>query len=69
MSSAGAQCNHIIHVATQAPYALTVASVCFIFFLIAGFVQSYIITVIGIAAMVGVIFLMKKMQDAGKLPF
>ena len=69
MSSAGAQCSHVSHVSTQAPYALTVAGVCLIFFLIAGFWQSYIVTVIGIAAMVGVIFLMRKLQDAGKLPF
>jgi Na+/H+ antiporter NhaC len=69
MSSAGAQCNHIAHVSTQAPYAITVACVCFVFFLIAGFWQSYLVTVIGIAAMVGVIFAMKKLQDAGKLPF
>ena len=69
MSSAGAQCNHIAHVSTQAPYAITVACVCFVFFIIAGFWQSYLVTLIGIAAMVGVIFLMKKLQDAGKLPF
>ena len=69
MSSAGAQCSHVFHVSTQAPYALTVAAVCFVFFLIAGFWQSYIVTVIGIAAMVGVIYGMKKLSDAGKLPF
>lgn len=38
MSSAGAQCNHISHVRTQLPYALTVAAVSFIAFLFAGFV-------------------------------
>ena len=69
MSSAGAQCSHVAHVSTQAPYAITAAAVSLVFFLIAGFWQSYIVTVIGIAAMVGVIFVMKKMQDAGKLPF
>lgn len=40
MSSAGAQCNHISHVRTQLPYALTVAFVSFISFLFAGFVQN-----------------------------
>ena len=69
MSSAGAQCSHVNHVSTQAPYAIFVAFMSFIFFIIAGFWQSYLVTVIGIAAMVGVLFLMKKLQDAGKLPF
>ena len=69
MSSAGAQCSHVNHVATQMPYAILVAAVSFVFFLIAGFWQSYIVTIVGIAAMVGVLFLMKKLQDAGKLPF
>jgi Na+/H+ antiporter NhaC len=36
LSSTGAGCNHIDHVATQIPYALTVASVCFAGYLIAG---------------------------------
>jgi Na+/H+ antiporter NhaC len=38
LSSTGAQCNHIDHVSTQIPYALTVAAVCFIGYIIAGFV-------------------------------
>jgi Na+/H+ antiporter NhaC len=37
LSSTGAQCNHIEHVATQIPYALTVAVVCFFGYIIAGF--------------------------------
>ena len=36
LSSTGAQCDHIAHVATQIPYALTVAAVCFVGYLIAG---------------------------------
>jgi Na+/H+ antiporter NhaC len=38
LSSTGARCNHIDHVATQLPYALTVASVCFVGYILAGFV-------------------------------
>jgi Na+/H+ antiporter NhaC len=38
LSSTGAQCNHIEHVATQIPYALTVAIVCFVGYIVAGFV-------------------------------
>ncbi len=67
MSSAGAECSHVIHVSTQAPYALTVAAVCFVFFLIVGFWQSYIVTVIGIAAMFGVMMIVKALQESGKL--
>ena len=69
MSSAGAQCSHVVHVSTQIPYAALVALMAFVFYVIAGFWQSYIVTVIGMAAMVGVIFGMKKLQDAGKLGF
>ncbi len=37
LSSTGARCNHIAHVSTQIPYAITVAVVCFIGYIIAGF--------------------------------
>ncbi len=40
MSSAGAMCNHINHVSTQLPYALTVAAVSFVGYIIAGFIRS-----------------------------
>ena len=40
MASAGADCNHIAHVSTQLPYALTVAGVSFLGYLLAGFVQT-----------------------------
>ena len=43
MASAGAQCNHINHVSTQLPYALTVAAVSFVSYIIAGFVQNWLI--------------------------
>ena len=39
MASAGAQCNHINHVNTQLPYAITVAAVSFVSYIIAGFVK------------------------------
>ena len=60
MSSAGAQCNHINHVSTQLPYAITVAGVSFVSFIIAGFVQSwYIALPVGIALMIGTLFVLK----------
>ena len=40
LSSAGAECNHLRHVATQLPYATTVAAVCLIGYLMAGFTAS-----------------------------
>ena len=43
MSSAGAQSNHINHVSTQMQYAMPVAIVCIVGYLIAGIVQNWII--------------------------
>ncbi|MBQ8005676.1 MAG: Na+/H+ antiporter NhaC family protein [Clostridia bacterium] len=43
MASAGAQCNHIEHVQTQLPYAITVAAVSFVSFIIAGLVKNIFI--------------------------
>lgn len=40
MASAGAQCKHVNHVASQLPYALTVASISCLTFIIAGLTQS-----------------------------
>ena len=44
MASTGAQCNHLYHVTTQIPYALVVASACFIGYLVAGFTQNVLLT-------------------------
>ncbi len=61
MASAGAQCNHVNHVSTQLPYALTVAVVSFITYIIAGFTQSvYISLPIGIVLMLLTIFTLYK---------
>ena len=59
MASAGSQSNHINHVSTQLPYALTVAGVSFVTYIIAGFVQSVIALPIGIALMLGTLFVIK----------
>ena len=40
MASAGAQCDHVNHVSTQLPYALTAAAVSFLTYLVAGFAQN-----------------------------
>ena len=56
MASAGSQSNHLNHVTTQLPYALTVAGVSFVTYIFAGFVpNAWIALPLGIALMVGVI--------------
>ena len=67
MSSAGAQCDHINHVSTQLPYALTVAGVSFVCYLIAGFVPVwYIVLPIGIAMTIALLFLLKFATHSSK---
>ena len=59
MSSAGARCVHVNHVSTQLPYAITVAVISFICFLLAGFVQNaWICLAVGVALIFGFLFLM-----------
>ena len=61
MASAGAQCEHVTHVSTQLPYAITVAAVSFVSYVIAGFVhQAYIVLPIAIVLMVAVLVVIKK---------
>ena len=60
MASAGAQCNHVNHVSTQLPYAMTVAAVSFVTYVIAGFVQNaWICLPIGIILMTGTLFVIR----------
>ena len=59
MASAGAQCDHVNHVSTQLPYAMTAAAVSFVTYIIAGFVQSaWIALPIGIALMLGTLLVL-----------
>lgn len=63
MSSAGGQCNHINHVSTQMPYAISVAAISFVMFIIAGFVQNaWICLAVGIALTVLFLFVMKNIM-------
>ncbi|MBR1983395.1 MAG: Na+/H+ antiporter NhaC family protein [Clostridia bacterium] len=60
MSSAGAECEHLNHVSTQIPYAIYVAVVSFISFVIAGFVPYwYVALPIAIAMLIGSLFATK----------
>ncbi|MCR4615111.1 MAG: Na+/H+ antiporter NhaC family protein [Clostridiales bacterium] len=60
MASAGAQSNHINHVSTQLPYALTVAAVSFVSYICAGFIKSAWISLpIAIVLMIATLFVIK----------
>ena len=59
MSSAGAQCRHINHVSTQLPYAMTVAGVSFVSYIIAGLIQTWISLPIAIVLMLATLFVLK----------
>ena len=63
MASAGAQCDHINHVSTQLPYALLVAAVSFVGFVLAGFIQSaWIVLPICLALLFAALLVIKKVQ-------
>ncbi|MBR3844211.1 MAG: Na+/H+ antiporter NhaC family protein, partial [Clostridia bacterium] len=60
MASAGAGCNHINHVSTQLPYALMVAGISFVCYLIAGFLpNAWIVLPIGLVLLVATMLCLK----------
>lgn len=70
MASAGAQCNHVNHVSTQLPYAITVAAVSFLTYIVAGItlslglvVSGIISWIFGLAALFGVLIFFKKQMQ------
>ena len=68
MSSAGAQCDHLTHVSTQIPYALTVAGISFVMFIISGFVQNiWICLPLGIVLTVATAFVLKLITKNQKI--
>lgn len=67
MASAGAQCNHVNHVSTQLPYAISVASISFLTYIVAGFTQNLgavasavISWITGLILLFGFLIFMKK---------
>ena len=65
MASAGANCNHVEHVSTQLPYAITVAAISFVSFILAGFVPNALIclafsTVLTVATLIVIKMIVKK---------
>ena len=64
MSSAGAQCNHVNHVSTQLPYAISVAAISFVCYIVAGFVHNPVVPlIVGIALVFGLCWLFKPKSD------
>ena len=67
MSSAGAHCNHIDHVETQLPYAISVAVISFITYIIAGLLDmaslTWISIPVGVVLTICFLFGMKKRQE------
>ncbi len=67
MASAGAQCEHIFHVSTQLPYALTAAFVSLITYIFTGFIQNWIICLpLGLILMIGSLFITKSIISTKK---
>lgn len=71
MASSGAQCYHLNHVATQLPYAMTVAVISFVNYIITGFLINYIPEIvcllIAIATTVGTMLVIGKMNHSLKV--
>jgi Na+/H+ antiporter NhaC len=67
MASTGAQCDHVNHVSTQLPYAFTVAVVCAVGYLLAGFVQNvFVVLGCSILMMLGVLFIIRSISKSKK---
>ena len=70
LSSTGAGCNHIDHVSTQIPYAMLVAAVCFIGYLISGFTENgWLGLLVGIIVLLAALFVIirqEKRKDAAR---
>ena len=64
MASAGAQCFHLNHVNTQLAYALTVAAIAAVSFVVAGFTRSAMFGwIVGIVLVIVVLFILKKREQ------
>ncbi|MBR6717590.1 MAG: Na+/H+ antiporter NhaC family protein [Oscillospiraceae bacterium] len=60
MASTGAQCDHVNHVATQLPYAFTVAGVCAVGYLLSGFVQNvFVVLGVSLILLLGVLYVVR----------
>ncbi len=69
MASAGAQCDHVNHVSTQLPYAISCAAISGVCYVLAGLLANVglsglIALPVGVALMIGFLFIMKRLQHA-----
>lgn len=63
MASTGAQCDHVNHVSTQLPYALFVAGLSFLGYILAGFVRSaFVVLPVSFVLLVGILLLIWRHQ-------
>ncbi|MBR5439478.1 MAG: Na+/H+ antiporter NhaC family protein [Clostridia bacterium] len=70
MSSAGAECEHLNHVTTQVPYAVSVAAISFVMYIFAGLIQNVlpfgwaaaVSLILGSCLTIGFLFVMKKLS-------
>ena len=69
MASAGAMCNHVNHVSTQLPYAATLGIICFVNYILAGFIQNvYICLAIGVVLVLAVLFVIRAVTARKPVP-
>ena len=67
MSSTGAQCDHVNHVATQIPYALLVAAICAAGYLLLGVVQNVFVALgATVAMLIAILFIFSKLSKRRK---
>ena len=63
MASAGAQCDHVNHVSTQLPYAITAAAVSFVAYIVAGFIPNAVIALpVAVVMMLATLVVIKKIH-------
>ncbi len=63
MASAGAECDHVSHVSTQLPYAILVAGISFVVYILAGFCKSALICLpVGMALVIVTLLAIKANQ-------
>ena len=69
MASAGAMCNHVNHVSTQLPYAATLGIICFVNYILAGFIQNvYISLAIGVVLVIATLFVIRAVTAKKPVP-
>ena len=69
MASTGAQCDHVNHVATQLPYAFTVAGVCAVGYLLSGFVQNvFVVLGVSLILLLGVLYVVRMTSGRNGTP-